>query len=941
MRLDGTDFGQFGLDQLWASGLAAVPLALGVWLLCRFCRIRPATRHMLWVIVLVSLVTPMIGGLLGLPRVSLEAWLPTVQVAGGRVDQRSATGTNAIEVAPDSRLVESQLTFGRRYEMNDASVDRLLAMLDANPRADDRAAVEFEPNSSAVTSEKQEPSQSALRNANGVGPGTTTVAVLRRGAESTQRVATADRMAETNPAIEEERASTAYAPIREELARWGAAFMSMRSAVGTIPPIPAAVWLSGIVAVLAWRLVRVAFFLRTLGAGSPAPQRVQSQVRNIAMEIGLARVPTTVMLDRRMSPMVWCGLRPVLVLPVGLWGELDREGQRAVLMHELAHLRRRDHLVVWLTQLVSLVYWWHPVVWWARRRIDEEADFACDAWVTSLRPSGRRVYAETLVVAKSYVSGPGLCRVVGLPMASRNARQLSRRLTMVMTQRTSPGLSALGLVLAAGVAAAGMFVTPTLAGPDDGKKAAQSAQPETPAAPVAVEVAPELPTSPLALQSLVVPFSPGALGVPVSAGSPASPLASGAAPAVWAPAVPIGLVGTVPGSPTSFDRHMAGLDGPEDPDLRELLKRIERLEKALKELRGQAESRGSGLRYRSREVEVGAAARADVERMRVRSERLRADAVVKTRQNRAIQNRVVDGSAQVRSRAAASPREAVWASGAAPADRSPNPPTAQTDGGGERGVAYTLSSGKLEALTELMALQDVPILISRGDGNITVYGTAAQQRVFAAFVKMIDPDSKSDGPRDRRPQRAAPSRDRSDRGADRDTVIAAVQARDAERMQKAVIATVKADAAERVRDVRARYARVLQAANTLQTERADLRTHVKSLAASNEALQKRQRTLHGQAANMRQSADNLRARLLDGAYESKKEFEAKIVELQNLAQRKEVEAKAVFAKAKSVRGEFADLRERLKDLEAKAAEMTRKAEALKRHIRELSASRDE
>ena len=45
---------------------------------------------------------------------------------------------------------------------------------------------------------------------------------------------------------------------------------------------------------------------------------------------------------------------------------------------------------------------------------------------------------------------------------------------------------------------------------------------------------------------------------------------------------------------------------------------------------------------------------------------------------------------------------------------------------------------------------------------------------------------------------------------------------------------------------------------------------------------------------MLKSADNLRARLYDGESTSRKKFEAKIVELQNLAQRKEVEAKAAF-----------------------------------------------
>jgi len=264
-----------------------------------------------------------------------------------------------------------------------------------------------------------------------------------------------------------------------------------------------------------------------------------------------------------------------------------------------------------------------------------------------------------------------------------------------------------------------------------------------------------------------------------------------------------------------------------------------------------------------------------------------------------------------------------------------------------------------------MARQDVPIVISRGDGSITVHGTAAQQRVFAAFVKMIDPGAKSEGQRNRLPERTAPSRKQSSRSYNQDPAIAAVQADAAERVRdvrtqyvaalEAANSTlakrtdletyVKALAASNASQVERadlqKYVKALAASNALQVERADLQTYVKALAASNEALLKKQLTLHGQAANMLQNADNLRARLLDGAYESKRDFEAKIVELQNLAQRKEVEAKAVFEKATSAKGEFAALLERLRDLEAKAAEMTRKAEALKRHIQELSGSRDE
>lgn len=56
---------------------------------------------------------------------------------------------------------------------------------------------------------------------------------------------------------------------------------------------------------------------------------------------------------------------------------------------------------------------------------------------------------------------------------------------------------------------------------------------------------------------------------------------------------------------------------------------------------------------------------------------------------------------------------------------------------------YRLPNGKLQALSELMARQDVPIWIERGAGKIVVYATPEQHEVFAAFVKLINPDGSS------------------------------------------------------------------------------------------------------------------------------------------------------------------------------------------------------
>ena len=54
--------------------------------------------------------------------------------------------------------------------------------------------------------------------------------------------------------------------------------------------------------------------------------------------------------------------------------------QDAVLAHELAHLKRRDHWVRRLEAIVLGLYWWYPGAWWARRQLERAEEECCDAW---------------------------------------------------------------------------------------------------------------------------------------------------------------------------------------------------------------------------------------------------------------------------------------------------------------------------------------------------------------------------------------------------------------------------------------------------------------------------------------------------------------------------------------------------------------------------------
>ena len=81
--------------------------------------------------------------------------------------------------------------------------------------------------------------------------------------------------------------------------------------------------------------------------------------------------------DRITVPMVWGFLRPVILLPVDA-SHWQTERLRAVLLHELAHIKRSDWTMQVVAQVACAIYWFNPLIWCVARRMRIEAEQACD-----------------------------------------------------------------------------------------------------------------------------------------------------------------------------------------------------------------------------------------------------------------------------------------------------------------------------------------------------------------------------------------------------------------------------------------------------------------------------------------------------------------------------------------------------------------------------------
>jgi bla regulator protein BlaR1 len=110
-----------------------------------------------------------------------------------------------------------------------------------------------------------------------------------------------------------------------------------------------------------------------------------------------------------MEPGVVGLFRPILLLPEGIAERLNPSQMKAILAHELCHVRRRDNLTSALHMIVEAAFWFHPLVWWIGARLVEERERACDEAVLSLGNEPRDYAEGILSVCKNYRQAPLSC----------------------------------------------------------------------------------------------------------------------------------------------------------------------------------------------------------------------------------------------------------------------------------------------------------------------------------------------------------------------------------------------------------------------------------------------------------------------------------------------------------------------------------------------------
>lgn len=137
-----------------------------------------------------------------------------------------------------------------------------------------------------------------------------------------------------------------------------------------------------------------------------------------------------VIVDKIQAPALFGLFRPRLLLPKSMINKLTEEQLRYICLHELAHWRRKDIFVNWITVILKILHWFNPIIWYGLYRMGQDCELACDSLVlSSIEPEKRKEYGHTVIQVLQMTLKPQW--LPGATGMTTGKSHVKRRITMI------------------------------------------------------------------------------------------------------------------------------------------------------------------------------------------------------------------------------------------------------------------------------------------------------------------------------------------------------------------------------------------------------------------------------------------------------------------------------------------------------------------------------
>lgn len=201
--------------------------------------------------------------------------------------------------------------------------------------------------------------------------------------------------------------------------------------LSSAPSVPWLVvaWMLGVVLAAGWAVADRVRLRSLVRAARPAPSALRVRLLELADRLGVRTPPRLLVTDTLESPALAGTLEPVILLPAWLAESGSDEQLDWALRHELMHRKMRDPWAGALRELVRILFFFHPVAWWASRQWEEAAELACDRALVASEDDAVR-YAERLYEMLAAARGRRQTALASGLFASRT--QIGRRIEALL-----------------------------------------------------------------------------------------------------------------------------------------------------------------------------------------------------------------------------------------------------------------------------------------------------------------------------------------------------------------------------------------------------------------------------------------------------------------------------------------------------------------------------
>ncbi|MDA7916052.1 M48 family metalloprotease [Verrucomicrobia bacterium] len=141
-------------------------------------------------------------------------------------------------------------------------------------------------------------------------------------------------------------------------------------------------------------------------ATSLCDQSINAISQELSRTLKIAQPVAIRLSDEILSPAVIGILRPAILFPVALLARISTDQIKAVLAHELAHIRRNDYLVNLAQRVIESLFYFNPFIWLINRQIRTEREACCDT-IAAEAIGEKESYAETLISVARFLRESG------------------------------------------------------------------------------------------------------------------------------------------------------------------------------------------------------------------------------------------------------------------------------------------------------------------------------------------------------------------------------------------------------------------------------------------------------------------------------------------------------------------------------------------------------